>query len=197
MHATSILWAMKVRSAKSRALLVAGVLLLVGAILAALPSFMSHRLQAARRHWKNDAIPAIAKLAEDKRWLSQEIGILTNRTADQRVLAEGWLTDKLILMRSGEWLIYRSHCSKEKPHFVKDIFLAKGSDGNWYYSTFHFCVGMITLRGEETQPPNFAMFAHEYNLRQFDGRSDDCLQETGSLPASWREKNNTNTVTGP
>ena len=102
----------------------------------------------------------------------------------------GWLTDKLILMKSGEWLVYKSHCSKEEPHIVRDIFLAKGSDGKWYYSTFHFCVGMCVLRMEETQPPNLSAFVHEYNLREFDGHSDESLRLTKSWPASWDEKKN-------
>lgn len=166
-------------------------LLLVVSCLAATPWLLGQRARAARRHWKDEAIPLVASWAEDKNWRAQEIGILTNRTADKRVLAEGWLTDKTILMESGEWLVYKSHCSKERPHLVKDIFLAKGSDGKWYYSTFHFCVGMVALLGEqETQPPNLAMFVHEYNLRQFDGRSDECLKETGTWPASWGEKTN-------
>ena len=113
--------------------------------------------------------------------------ILTNGTTDGRVLEEGWLSDKIILTGSGEWLVYRSHCSKARPHNVKDIFLAKGSDGKWYYSTFHFCVGMVVLRGEP-QPPDLKMFVHEYNLREFDGQSDECLKETKSWPASWGER---------
>jgi len=164
-------------------------LLLVVLCVAAAFWFLNHRPETARRHWKDAAIPNITGWAEDKNWRAQEIGILTDRTSNRRVLAEGWLTDKMILMQSGEWLVYKSHCSKERPHLVKDIFLAKGSDGKWYYSTFHFCVGMVALLGEqETQPPNLAMFVHEYNLRQFDGRSDECLKETGTWPASWREK---------
>lgn len=126
--------------------------------------------------------------ADDGNWRAQEIEVLTKRTNDSRVIAEGWLTDKLILMQSGEWLVYRSHCSKAKPHWVKDIFVARGSDGKWYYSTFHFCVGMCALlMDQETQPPNLAMFVHEYNLREFDGRSDECLKETKTWPASWDE----------
>jgi hypothetical protein len=158
-----------------------------------MPWVVGHRLQAARRHWKNDAIPAIANWSEDGSWRTQEIEILTKRTNDQRVIAEGWLTDKMILMQSGEWLVYKSHCSKAEPHLVKDIFLARGSDGKWYYSTFHFCVGMVALLGEqETQPPTLAMFVHEYNLRQFDGRSDECLKETKTWPASWYENKTNN-----
>jgi hypothetical protein len=166
-------------------------LLLVSCCLAATPWLLGQRAQAARRHWKDVAIPLIANWAGDQNWRAQEIGMLTNRMTDKRVLDERWLTDKLILMESGEWLAYRSHCSKEAPHLVKDIFLAKGSDGKWYYSTFHFCVRMVALLGEQEVPPrDLAMFAHEYNLRQFDGRSDDCLKETGTWPASWSEKTN-------
>ena len=151
---------------KRRMLRVAVALLLLGSCVAALPSLIRHRLHAERRQWKNDALPVIANLAKDKSWREKEVEILAKPTEDEHVIVKGWLTDKLILMENGEWLVYRSHCAKAKPHTVKDIFLAKGSDGNWYYSTFHFCVGMVGLRGEqETQPPNLAMFVHEYNLR--------------------------------
>ncbi len=106
-----------------------------------------------RRHWKEAAIPLVALWADDQNWRGQEIAILTNRTTDKRVLAGGWLTDRMILMASGEWLVYRSHCSKEAPHLVKDIFLAKGSDGKWCYSTFHFCIGMVALLGNKRLSP--------------------------------------------
>jgi hypothetical protein len=170
---------------------IALALLLVASCLAAAPWCIGQWTRAARRHWKTDALPLIASWADDQTWRAQEIGILTNRAADKRVLEEGWLTDRMILMENGEWLVYKSHCSKEKPRLVKDIFLAKGSDGKWYYSTFHFCVRMVSLRMEqETQPPDLAMFVREYNLRQFDGRSDECLKETGTWPASWSQKTN-------
>jgi hypothetical protein len=147
----------------------------------------------ARKRWKENAIPIIAKWTDDKRWRTQEIELLKTQPTNARVIIEGWLTDKLMLMQTGEWLIFKSHCSKESPHLVKDIFLAKGSDQKWYYSTFHFCVGMVVLRGEqETQPTNLAWFVHEYNLREFDGRSDECLKETKTWPASWDENKNTN-----
>ncbi len=166
-------------------------LLVVLCCIAAAPWLLVQRGHTARRQWKEAAIPQIANWADDQIWRAQEIGALTNRGSDKHVLAEGWLTERMILMVSGEWLVYRSHCSKEAPHVVKDIFLAKQSDGKWYYSTFHFCVGMVALMGEqETQPPTLAMFVHEYNLREFDGQSDECLKETKSWPASWRENTN-------
>lgn len=171
-----------------------GLLLLTLCVVGAF-WYVSQRPQRDRMHWKNDAIPAIARWAEAQNWRTQEIEVLTKRTNDQRVIAEGWLTDQMILMQSGEWLAYKSHCSKRPPHSVRDIFLAKGSDGKWYYSTFHFCVGMCALvMVQETQPATLAEFAHEYNLREFDGRSDECLKETATLPASWNRNSKTNSV---
>ena len=82
----------------------------------------------------------------------------------------------MILMRKGEWLAYTNVCRKQDRH-IYDLFLARGSDGRWYYSTYHFCIGMIVLRMEE-QPEDLAEFARTYFLRTFDGRSDDCLQKT-------------------
>jgi hypothetical protein len=99
------------------------------------------------------------------------------------VIVEGWLSEHLILMQSGEWLVYKSHCNKAPPHNVMDIFLAKGSEGKWYYSTCHFCVGMVGLRmTQDHQPLDLATFAKVYRLREFDGKSDACLGKTLTSP---------------
>ena len=101
----------------------------------------------------------------------------------RRVIAKGWLTDSMILMESGERLVYRSHCRKQAPRNVSDIFLAAGSDGKWYYTTCHFCVGMVALlMMQDEQPPDLAFFVERYHLQEFDGTSDDCLQETKTFP---------------
>ena len=54
----------------------------------------------------------------------------------------------------------------------------RGSDGKWYYSTYHFCVEMIVLRDMLDQPENLAKFRNECALREFDGHSDACLETT-------------------
>src|ERR1051326_4073446 len=100
----------------SRAVKVAVGLLLLVVCVAVASWFLAHWPQIARKHWKDKAIPAVASWTEDKNWRAQEIAILTNRTPDQRVIEEGWLTDKMILMQNGEWLVYKSHCSKTEPH---------------------------------------------------------------------------------
>jgi hypothetical protein len=89
----------------------------------------------------------------------------------------------MILMESGEWLIYRSHCSKEPPHNVEDICIAHGSDGKWYYTTCHFCVDMVALTMmQDEQLKDLAGFVRRYHLRQFDGKSNECLKKTKQFP---------------
>jgi len=87
-----------------------------------------------------------------------------------------WLSERIIVTRKGEWLAYANSCQKQDGR-IPDIFLARGSDGHWYYSTYHFCVGMVVLRMED-QPEDLAAFTKTYFLRTFDGQSDDCLQKT-------------------
>jgi hypothetical protein len=174
-------------SKRSQCLLVAlsvlgvAVLAVVAVALLGMPD--GGRLRA-RRAWKEAAIPEIARRADDKDWVAKETAMLKESSErEPRVIAEHWLNDRMILMANGEWLVYKSHCHKVPPHDVRDICLAKGSDGKWYYTTCHFCVGMTALRMmQRTQPTDLASFAKRYHLREFDGKSDECLKETKAFP---------------
>lgn len=130
----------------------------------------------ARRAWKEKAIAEIGARVADAARLNGEI----ERLNAQRKAApeeEGtWLSEHLILMQNGEWLACASVCQKEDRR-IHDLFLARGSDGQWYYSTYHFCIGMLVLR-DEKQPESLAAFVKAYFLRPFDGRSDECLRKT-------------------
>lgn len=140
--------------------------------------------QRARRAWKEKALPEIASRADDSEWIAGQSRLLNDADAgfEQGVIGPGWLTDGMILMQSGEWLVYKSHCSKAAPHNVRDICLAKGSDGRWYYTTCHFCVGMVALvMMQEDQPPDLPYFVKRYHFREFDGESDECLKETETV----------------
>lgn len=109
--------------------------LLLGLLLAlgvSMPLLVRSSGEASRKRWKEESIPLIARSAEDTNWLTQEITMLTNGAPGPRVIIQGWLSDRLLLMNNGEWLVYKNHCPKQKPHNVKDIFLARGSDGRWY-----------------------------------------------------------------
>jgi len=128
---------------------------------------------SARREWKQKSIAEISARVADPAWPSNELARLSAARSDQD---ESWLSDHMILMRNGDWLAYAGICHKQDRR-IHDFFLARGSDGQWYYSTYHFCVGMAVLRVEE-QPQDLAGFARTYFLRTFDGKSDDCLQKT-------------------
>src|SRR5258705_13844255 len=88
----------------------------------------------------------------------------------------GWVGTNLLVMTNGDWLLYQNNCVKEPSH-LHDLFLARGSDGKWYYSTFHFCVDMIVLRAgmwadQPDAPGSLAEFVKTYAVREFDGKSD-------------------------
>jgi hypothetical protein len=131
----------------------------------------------ARKAWKERSLSEINSLVNQPVELNRLAEAMKTRDAasDDR-----WLSDRLMLLNNGEWLAYRSICSKENPK-IADLFLARGSDGNWYYSTYHFCKGMIVLQGD-FPPESISNFVQEYFLQKFDGQSDDCLEKTWPRP---------------
>jgi len=88
-----------------------------------------------------------------------------------------WISDDLILMANGQWITYRNVCRKEEER-IPDLFLGLGSDGRWYYSTWHFCVRTINVKDVMVQPKSLTEFSKTYDLREFDGHSDEYLKET-------------------
>ena len=84
--------------------------------------------------------------------------------------------DQVLLMTNGEFVIYASRHGANNG-FVDHLFLGHCSDGRWLYSTFHFCNSMAMIRGEDP-PGSIAEFAKRYSAREFDGKSDKCLQHT-------------------
>lgn len=121
-----------------------------------------------RREWKDAAIMAIQNDLKATDYLNKRFG-------DHSENAE-WLTADTILCSDGSWLAYRGQCHKEDPK-VHDIFIAKASNGKWYYSDFHFCKEMMVL-ASGNQPESLDEFKHQYFLASFDGKSDDALEPT-------------------
>jgi hypothetical protein len=130
----------------------------------------------ARRAWKDNVIAEVSSRAKNTAWVTNELAGLRKTGTGDKTDSAGWFSERLVLMRNGEWLAYANICQKENRR-ISDLFLARGSDGRWYYSTYHFCRGMIVLRMEE-QAEDLAAFAKTYYLRPFDGNSDECLQKT-------------------
>jgi len=94
--------------------------------------------------------------------------------------AREWIHDHVLLMSNGEYLIYAfRHGFNDGT--IDHLFLAHGSDGKWYYSTYHFCSHMAMIRSNNT-PASIADFASRYSLRVFDGKSDECLTRTWVHP---------------
>ena len=129
-----------------------------------------------RKEWKEKAIAGIVQRTSDGAGIIKEIETLKTNSSEESEW-DRWISKDLILMTNGEWVVYRSICAKEEGR-VPDLFLGCGSDGRWYYSTYHFCVGMIVLKTMMDQPENLAKFKQDCYLREFDGRSDECLKKT-------------------
>ena len=158
-------------------LVIAIVSVLLLAVIGALAFLRPPSLQSsARREWKQKSIAEIVARVADSSWPTNEFARLKHQSTNEPSADASWLSDRIILTRKGEWLAYANSCQKQDGR-IPDIFLARGSDGHWYYSTYHFCVGMVVLRMEE-QPEDLATFAKTYFLQTFDGHSDECLQKT-------------------
>jgi hypothetical protein len=135
------------------------------------------RGDAARRAWRDQAVVTIQHRFEDKAWLDSELE-KWRPSAASRPYQGGWVGDELLVMKNGDWVICQNVCTKEQNTAVRtDLFIGRGSDGKWYYSTFHFCVGKCVLQMER-QPDSLAHFVDGYWLAPFDGKSDDSLKTT-------------------
>jgi len=133
-----------------------------------------------RRSWKNEAIRAIKQDLADSDYLKRRFRETPHplNELEEADLNE-WLTGDTIVCRDASWLAYRAACSKKGP--VYDIFIARASDGKWYYTTYHFCIDACALEGDP-QPKSVQQFKERYCLREFDGVSDT------SLDATWPPK---------
>lgn len=139
-------------------------------------SVVKHRYEHARKIWKDDALAQLAKTSITNQEVLTEIDQIKHPTPN---LDFGWTHEHVALMTNGEYLVYASRHGFNNG-FVDHLFLAHGSDGRWYFSTYHFCNRMA---GAEPDPPgSIAEFVSKYAVREFDGKSDVCLQHT------WPEK---------
>lgn len=159
-----------------RLLTIAAVLLVLWVIAAVVVATRFAPSAGARKAWKEKSIAEISSRISDSAWVSNELARVRARGTNDPGDSDGWLSERLIVMRNGDWLAYANICQKENRR-IEDMFVARGSDGRWYYSTFHFCKGMIVLRMEE-QAEDLPAFARADYLRSFDGHSDQCLQKT-------------------
>lgn len=93
------------------------------------------QLSAIRREaWVERAVTDVERWSADPAWVASRTG-----------RPDDWLQPHFLLMRNGEWLTFCQVAGKTD-RTLDDVFVAKGADGRWYYSEFHFCVGLVTAR---------------------------------------------------
>jgi hypothetical protein len=156
-------------------LLAIPVLILV--LIAGWRAVAKHRHEQARKAWKDQALVQIAKTSMTSEEVLTEIDQIKHPTPN---LNFGWAHEHVLLMTNGEFLVYAFRHGFNSG-FVDHLFLAHGSDGHWYYSTYHFCNRMAGVIGDD-QPGSIAEFASRYAVHEFDDRPDVCLLHT------WPEK---------
>jgi len=155
------------------------VLLFIVSTAAGVWWFAGQKARRARVLWKGPALERLAAATVTNEDLHQEWEQLKTDQGSHR-----WTGDHLLLMTNGEYVVFAFRHGANSG-FVDHLFLGHGSDGRWYYSTYHFCNSMAAVRGEDP-PGSIAEFARRYSAREFDGRSDECLRHT--WPTSTRSR---------
>jgi hypothetical protein len=147
--------------------------ILVGLLLVAL--FISRAKQKnARATWKNATLLQLGGLSITNKEFSQELETLKSIRGVGDY--QKWTDERILLMTNDEFLVYASRHGFNNGS-VDHLFLARGSNGRWYYSTYHFCNSMAMLISDDT-PGSIAEFCSRYAAREFDGKSDVCLERT-------------------
>ncbi len=133
----------------------------------------------ARKEWKDKAVVEIARQTSDPSFIMKEVEVMKTKSSAESEW-DRWVSEDLIVMTNDEWMAYRNICVKEEGR-IPDLLIGRGSDGKWYYSTYHFCIGMIVLKTMLDQPESLAKFRTDGFLQEFDERSDECLKKTWPL----------------
>lgn len=142
-------------------------------------AFEKHKLVQARAVWKTESLVFLTAqsitnqaIADEMEQLKTSIGVGDHR----------WIGDHLLLMTNGEYLLYK-HRHGANIGTIDHLFLARSSDNRWFYSTYHFCNSMAMLISDE--PPGSVLeFQTRYAAKEFDGKSDVCLEHTWPIKSS-------------
>lgn len=154
------------------------IILLCGLLLVALlfvgwTTIVRYRFKHTRANWKTTTLRQLAEMSVTNQVILTELDQIRHPTPN---LDFGWAHDHVILMTNGEYLVYAFwHGFNSGP--IDHLFLAHGTDGKWYYSTYHFC-NRLALLGIDPPAVSIAEFAKRYSVVEFDGKSDECLKRT-------------------
>jgi len=133
-------------------------------------SFTRYKYERERATWKTAALERLAATSLTKEDITRELAIWSSTDH------QAWTGENVLTMKNGEYLIFAFRHGFNNG-FIDHLFLAHGSNGHWYYSTYHFCNQMAGIIGDDS-PGSIAEFASRYAAFEFDGKSDVCLQHT-------------------
>ncbi len=133
-----------------------------------------YNTERKRAQWKGPALERLARLSVANPEVRQELDELKAPSTNHTQL--GWAHEHVLLMTNGEYIIYE-YRHGANIYFPPHLFLGHCSDGRWLYSSYHFCNSMNMVRFEGP-PGSIAEFARRYSVREFDGKSDECLKMT-------------------
>ena len=127
-----------------------------------------------RAAWKGPTLERLAGLSITNEVIRRELDEL--KAGPKPNIDFGWAHDQVLLMTNGDYIVFASRHGTNNG-FIDHLFLGHASDGRWLYSTYHFCNMMATVRSDDP-PGSIAEFERRYSVREFDGKSDVCLQHT-------------------
>jgi hypothetical protein len=151
--------------------------LLIFASLSGLWWLAKQKAERERAQWKGPTLERLAGLSITNEEIRRELDEL--KAGPKPNIDLCWTDDQVLLMTNGEYIIFAFRHGANNG-FVDHLFLGHGSDGRWLYSTYHFCNRMAAVRVDDP-PGSIAEFAKRYSAREFDGKSDECLQHTWPL----------------
>ena len=154
-------------------IILASVPLAIILLLAGGRGLVKYNYNRARNHWKTAVLRRLSETSISNEQILTELHQIRTPTDN---LNFGWANEHVILMTNGQYLVY-AWWHGANSGFVAHLFLAHGTDGKWYYSTYHFCNGMAGISADDP-PGSIREFAARYSVREFDGRSDECLNHT-------------------
>jgi hypothetical protein len=152
-----------------RFLILAGVVVVVGFGVWRLGWFVIER---DRTRWKDAALVRLQTLSTTNELIRSEVEEL--RTPSKTNELE-WVHDHVLMMTNGQFIVYEYRHGRNG-YFPPHLFLGRTSDGQWLYSSYHFCNGVGMVRWDS--PGSVAEFCKKYFVRTFDGKSDECLKLT-------------------
>ena len=143
-------------------------------LLVSLFLIVEYRQETERAEWKTTTLAQLSSKGQTDPFVRSELVTLKADPTNDRL--GSWAGDHVILMTNGEFLTY-AFWHGQNAGYVDHLFLARASNGRWYYSTFHFCNLLAGIRADNP-PSSIDDFVKKYSLREFDGKSDICLTHT-------------------